>query len=195
MTRVNSHRLIDGALNLKIVSGHDHLVAIVGGSFRKVDGDRDIRGSQEHLRAVVAMESSVASPFLLSKDIKRSEEFIMSLGSAGLDDNHATTDLFTLNTTEQNSRVVTRLGSVKFLLEGFEASNDGLDWDILIPDKFNFLALLEDTTFNTTSSNSPTPRDGENVYKRSAQGFGIECSWLGHHKPSTAIRKGLSRSR
>lgn len=119
MARVNSHRLIDGALNLKIISGHDHLVAIVGGSFREVDGDRDIRGSQEHLWAVVAMESSVASPLLLSKDIKRGEEFIVSLGSAGLDDNHATTDLFTLNTTEQNSRVVTRLGSVKFLLEGF----------------------------------------------------------------------------
>lgn len=70
LPRVNSHRFVDGALDLKIVSGHDHLVTIVGGSFRKVDGDRDIRGSQEHLRAVVAMESSVASPLLLSKDVK-----------------------------------------------------------------------------------------------------------------------------
>ena len=100
MTRVNSHGLVDGALDLKIVSRHDHLVTIVGGSFREVDGDRDIRGSQEHLRAVVAMESSVASPLLLSKDVKRSQKFIVSLGSTGLDNNHTTTDLFALNTTE-----------------------------------------------------------------------------------------------
>jgi len=182
---------VDGALDLKIVSGHDHLVTIVGGSFREVDGDRDIRGSQEHLRAVVAMESSVASPLLLSKDVKRSEEFIVSLSSTGLNDDHAATDLVTLNTTEQDSRVVTRLGSVKFLLECFEASNNSFDWSFE-SDEFNFLPLLENTTFNTTSSDSPTPRNGENICKGLAQEFRIACS---HHKPSTAIRKGLSRSR
>lgn len=163
---------MDSALDLAVVTRHNHFVGVFGGcSLSMVNGDRDVRCPQEHLRAVVAVEPGVAPTFFLCENVKRGEELLVSLSGARPDDDHAPADLLTLDTAEQETRVVTSLREIELLLEGLQSGYDSLDGDIFVSNKLNFFTLFEDPAFNTTSSDSPTSRDGEDIYGILAQTF------------------------
>lgn len=168
LTRVNGHWLIDLALYFGIITRHNHLAHIFS-ALGEVNSDRNIRSPQKHLGAVVSMKSGVSATFLLGQDVEGSQELALCLGGARSDNNHTTADLFTFDTTEKETSVVTSLSGVELLLEGFEAGDDSLDGQFLVTDEFNFFALLKRTTFDTTSSDSTTSGNGENIWGISAQ--------------------------
>lgn len=114
------------------------------------------------------MKSGVSATFLLGQDVEGSQELALCLGGAGSDNNHTTANLFTFDTTEKKTSVVTSLSGVELLLKGFEAGDDSLDGQFLVTDEFNFFALLKRTTFDTTSSDSTTSGNGENIWMISA---------------------------
>ena len=151
------------SLHLDVVTGHDHLGRSILSSLNKVKSSRDIGSAQEHLGAVVAVETSVATTLLLGEDVERDEELGVSGGSTDLDHNHTALEIITLDTTEENSAVVTSLSLVELLLEGLDTGNDGLDGGLVEANELNLLSLLEDTTLNTSSSNGTTASNRENI--------------------------------
>lgn len=159
---VNSHGLVDLALNLSIITRHDHPAHILGALW-EINGNRNITSPQEHLRAIVSMESSVASTLLLAKDIKGSQELALCFRSTRLDNDHTTTNLLALDTTEEKTGIVSGLCRVKFFLEGFDTSDDGFDRDFFETDKLNFFTLLKCSAFDTTSCDGTTSSDGEDI--------------------------------
>jgi hypothetical protein len=163
LANLDSHGVKDLSLHLNVVTGHNHLGRSILSTLNKVKSSRDIRGAQEHLGAVVAVETSVATTLLLGEDVERDEELGVGSSSANLGHNHTTLDLFTLDATEENTAVVTGLSLVKLLLESFDAGNDGLDGVLVETNELNLLSLLEDTTLNTSSSNGTTASNGENI--------------------------------
>lgn len=148
-------------LHLSVVTGHDHLALLR--ALGEVDRDGNIRGPQEHLGAVVSVESCVATALLLGEDVEGGQELALCLGGTGLDDDHSAADLLTLDTTEEETSVVTGLGRVQFLLESFEAGNDGLDGVGLKADELDFVTLLQHSALDTSGGDSTTSGDRENV--------------------------------
>lgn len=100
-----------------VVSGHYHLLVGVLGSFRESETDSDIRGSDEELRSVVVHERSVSSSFFLSENVARCLELPRRLDTSRSGNDHSSLDLFTLDTTEESSHVVTSFSAVEFLME------------------------------------------------------------------------------
>lgn len=103
------------------------------------------------------MKSGVSATFLLGQDVEGSQELALCLGGARLDNNHATTNLLTFDTTEKETSVVTSLSRIELLLESFETGDDSLDGQLLVTNEFNFFTLLKRTTFDTASSDGTTP--------------------------------------
>lgn len=103
------------------------------------------------------MESGVSATFLLGQNVEGSQELALCLGGARLDNNHATTDLLTFDTTEKETSVVTGLSRIELLFESFETGDDSLYGQLFVTNEFNFLTLLKRATFDTASSNGTTP--------------------------------------
>jgi hypothetical protein len=161
----------DLRLHLNVVTGHNNLRRSVLGSLREVQGARYIGSTQEHLGAVVSMESSMATTLLLGEDVGRDQELGVGTGGVGTDHNHTTADLVALDTTEENTTVVSSLGRLKLLFESFDTGYDGLNGLLVVSDELDFVTLLEKTTLNTSSSNGTTSSDGENVYSGLAEAY------------------------
>lgn len=162
-TLLDSHRVQDVAHHLDVVTGHDHLGRSILGSLGEVKADRDIGSPQEHLGAVVAVETSVATALLLGEDVHGDEELLVGLEDTGLGHDHTALDLLALNTTDEDTTVVTGLGVLEFLLEGFDTGNNSLEGLVVEADKLDFLTTLEHTAFNSSSGNSTTAGNGENI--------------------------------
>ena len=64
-------------------------------------------------------------------------------------------DIFAFDSSKQDTNVIASLTLVKILFEHFNTGNDNfLSW--ADTDDFNFFVDLDDTSFNTTSSNCAT---------------------------------------
>src|SRR5699024_6329464 len=81
--------------HLGVVTGHDHL-----GALRQGDDPGDVRGTEVELRTVVGVEGVVTPTFVLAEDVDLGFEVGVRGDRAGLDSNLATSDLFTLGTTQ-----------------------------------------------------------------------------------------------
>lgn len=154
----------DGRLHLDVVTGHDDLGASVLGSLDKVKRARDIRSAQEHLGAVVAVESGMTSTLLLGEDVSGDEELGVRARSTGADHDHAAANLLALDTAEEDTAVVSGLGGVEVLLEGLDTGHDGLDGLLVESDKLDLISLLEESTLDTSGSDGTTTSDRENVF-------------------------------
>lgn len=163
LSDLNGHGMKNLALHLDVVTGHDHLAGRILGTLNEVQGSRNIRSTQEHLGAVVSVETGVATTLLLSEDVHGDKELGVGLGGANLGHNHTTLDLLALDTTEENSTVVTSLGLVEVLLEGLDSGNDGLEGFLVEANELDLVTLFEDTTLDTSSSNGTTASNGENI--------------------------------
>lgn len=90
----------------------------------------------------------------------------MGLDGAGLDDDHTTGNVLTLDTTEEETRVVTSTRLVARLLEGLDVGNLGLDGHLVLANKLDFRVLLQGTTLDTARNDGTTARNGENILNR-----------------------------
>ncbi|KAH3677597.1 hypothetical protein WICPIJ_008940, partial [Wickerhamomyces pijperi] len=134
------------------------------GAFWEGQDDSDVTGSDEQLWSVVLSETGVSTTFFLGQDVKGGQELGVGRDRANLGDNHTSLDVVTLDTSQQDTTVVTSHGGVQFLLEHFDTSDSGLDWGLVVADDFNFVTLLQVTTLNTAGDNGTSTRDGEHVF-------------------------------
>lgn len=170
LTLLKSDGLVNLADHLDVVTGHDHLAIL--GTLRPCEGRSLIGSTDEHLGLVVVGEAGVAATLLLGQDVHGGEELLVGLGRAWGSDDHTTEDVVTLDTTEEEARVVTSARLVARLLEGLNVGDLSLDRDLVLADKLNLRVLLQDTTLDTARGDGTTARDGENVLDRHQERLG-----------------------
>lgn len=163
LASLDSDGVVQGGKHLDVVTRHDHLGAGVLGTLGEEEGAGLVGGADEHLGAVVLVETSVAATLVLGQDVEGDEELGVSSDGAGLDNDHAALDVLTADTTEQETRVVTSTGLLARLLEGLNVGDLGLDNIATLADKLDLGILLEDTTLDTAGSNGTTAGDGEDI--------------------------------
>lgn len=160
-TLLDSDGLVDLADHLDVVTGHDHLAIL--GALGPGEGSGLVSSTDEHLGLVVVCEAGVAATLLLGQDVHGGKELLVGFDGAGLGNDHATEDVITLDTTEEETGVVTSAGLVAGLLEGLDVGNLGLDGNLVLADKLNLGILLQDTALDTARGDGTTAGDREDV--------------------------------
>lgn len=171
LSRLQNVGLVELADHLDVVTGHNLLVGGVLGALGPCEVGALVSSSDEHLGPVVLAESSVATSLVLGKDIHGNEELLVCLDGAGNGDDHTTTDILTLHTTEEKTRVVTCAGFGAGLLEGLNVGDLGLDGRNTLADKLDFGILLEDTTLDTARADGSTSGNGEDILDGHEEGL------------------------
>ena len=152
-----------GSNHLDVVTGHDHL----GIGFLGAVGEHEraglISGADVHLRAVVLLEASVTTAFLLGKNVEREEELLMGSDGARGSDDHAAPDVLTLDATEKKTGVVTGAGLLAGFLEGLDIGDLGLNDLVGLANNLDISISLQDTTLDTARDDGATATNGEDV--------------------------------
>lgn len=187
LTLLNGDGLVDLADHLDVVTGHDHLAIL--GALGPGESSGLIGGADEHLRLVVVGEAGVAATLLLGQDVHGGEELLVGLGGAGLDNDHTTEDIVTLDTTEKETGVVTSAGLLAGLLEGLNVGDLSLDGVLVLADKLDLRIPLQDTTLDTARGDGTTARNGEDILDGHQEGLGNVT--LGGGNPGVDVAEKL----
>ena len=107
----------------------------------------------------------MATTFFLSKNVDRSLELLVRFDNTRVSNYHTTLDFFLVDTTEQQTYVVTSFTCRKSLTEHLNTCYNRL-LVFAKTEQLNFVTNLNDTSLNTTSSNSTTTSDREHVLNR-----------------------------
>ena len=108
----------------------------------------------------------MTAALFLRQDVHLANVVGVRMNAAGLCKHLAALDLVALDTTEQNTDVVTGLRLIQQLAEHFNAGNDGAAGLLLQADDFDGIGQLDNAALNTTGSNSAAAGDGEDVLNR-----------------------------
>lgn len=152
-----------GSNHLDVVTGHDHLAIGFLGAVGEHERAGLISGADVHLGAVVLLEASVATTFLLGKNVEGEEELLVGGDGARGSDDHAAPDVLTLDATEKKTGVVTSAGLLARLLEGLDIGDLSLDDLVGLANNLNVSISLQDTTLDTARDDSTTAANGEDV--------------------------------
>ena len=116
------------------------------------------------------MERSVTTTFFFLQNVDRSLKLRVRLNLTGLTEYHTALDFVLIDTTQQQTYVITSFTFIQQLAEHFNASYNRLLIFTQTKD-FNFVTNLDNTSFDTTSSYSTTTRDREYVFNRHQERF------------------------
>ena len=100
----------------------------------------------------------------------------MRLYLTGLSDHHTTLDLVLVDTTQEQTDVVTSLTFVEDLTEHFYTRDDRLEVLSTETDDLYFITRVDDTRLDTTGSHRTTTCDREDVFDRHEEGL-IDVTW------------------
>ena len=164
-TFVQSNLIDQIYFNLNIITRHYHFNA-----FWQLDFTRAVHRAEIELRTILVTEGSVTTTFFLLEDIDGSLELLVRLDNAGVSNHHTALDFSLVDTTEEETYVVTSFTLIKELAEHFNAGNHRLLVFTKTED-LNFITDLNDTGFYTTGSNSTTASDREHVFNRHQEGL------------------------
>ena len=139
--------------NSYVITRHYHFC-----SFRQSDFTCTVHSTQVELRTVFVVERSVTTTFFFLQNVDRSFELRVRFNLAGLTKNHTTFDFVLVDTTEQQTYVVTSFTLIQQLAEHFNTSYNRLLVFTQTED-FNFVTYMDNTSFDTTSSYSTTTSD------------------------------------
>ena len=117
------------------------------------------------------MERSVTSTFLFLQDINRSLELAVRFHNTRVSEDHTTANFVFVDTTEEQTYVITSLTLVEEFTEHLNAGNDRLLAFCTETDQLNLITYFYDTRLNTTGSNSTTTGDREHVLNRHQERF------------------------
>jgi hypothetical protein len=162
---------VESEHKLDIVARHDHLVLVfgrVGLGPRERGGD--VCRAEVDLRAVVGHERRVATTLVLGEDVDLRLELLDSLNRARRNDDLATFDLVTLDTTEECTEVITSLSAIKLLVEHLNTGEGGLQV-LAETNNLDFVTLEGNTTLDTASRDRTTARDGEDILNGEEEGL------------------------
>ena len=121
------------------------------------------------------MERSVTTTFFFLQDINLSFEFIVRFNRTRFCQYHTTFDLVFVDTTKQQTNVITSLTFVKNLTEHLNSGTYGFLSVSTQTDNFQLITRVNSTSFDTTGSNSTTTSDREYVLNRHQEWF-INCT-------------------
>ena len=116
------------------------------------------------------MERSVTTTFLFLQNVDRSFELRVRLNLTRLTEYHTTLDLVFIDTTQQQTYVITSFTFIQQFAEHFNASYNRLLVFTQTKD-FNFVTNLDNTSFDTTGSYSTTTSNREYVFNRHQEWF------------------------
>src|SRR5690606_26830600 len=134
-------------------------------------------GSTEvELRTIFVKEWSVTSTFFFAQYVNFALEFGVRSDASWLTDNHTTTDLGFIDTTERQTCVMNSLTLIEEFAEHFNTGNGRRQRLIHQTHDFNRITYFNDTSFDTTCSNSTTTGDREYVFN-THQEWLIDWSW------------------
>jgi hypothetical protein len=162
--------LVELADHLDVVTGHDELGGVLG-ALGPCEGARLVGGADEHLGPVVVAETGMAATLFLAEDVHGDEELPLGLDLAGDGDDHTATDVLALDTTEQETGVVTSTRLVARLLEGLDVGDLGLDGRGALADELDFLVPLQDTALDTARNDGTATGNGEDVLDGHEEGL------------------------
>src|SRR5574340_49072 len=159
-TFIHGDRGNQGNLDADVVARHDHL-----GAGRQFNAAGDVGGTEVELRTVAVEERGVTTTFVLRQHVDLGGELGVRLDGAGLGQNLATLDFFTLGATQQHTDVIASLTLVEQLPEHLNTGAGGLQGG-LDADDLDFLADLDDAALDTTGDDGAATGDGEDVFNR-----------------------------
>ena len=140
-------------------------------AFGKADSTGNVGSSEVELRSVTCEEGLLTAAFLFGKNVNLTNELGVGMNGAGLAENLTSFDSLLVDTTEEETYVVTSFSGVEELTEHFNAGDGGGLGFFSETNDFNNVTHLNGTTFYTTRSNSTTTGDGEYVFYRHQEGF------------------------
>src|SRR5690606_18162705 len=108
------------------------------------------------LWTVSVVEWSMTSTFFFFQNINFGFELSVRSDRSRFCDNHTTTNRRFIDTTKQQTYVISRFTSVKYFTEHFNSSNNRLQFLNLHSKNFNLFSRVNDTCFDTTCSYSST---------------------------------------
>ena len=164
-TYVESYSVDEVYSDFHVVTRHNHFNA-----FGENNLTGAVHGTEVELRTVLVTEWSVTTTFFLLEDVDRSLERLVRFDNTGVGDNHTTLDFLLVDTTEEETYVVTSFTLIEELAEHFHTSYNRL-LVFTETEDLNFVTNLNDTSFYTTSSNSTTTSDREHVFNRHQEGL------------------------
>ncbi len=100
---------------------------------------------------------------VLGQDVDLALELGVRCGGAGLDDDLTALDVLTLDTTQQQTDVVTGLALVQQLAEHLHTGDRGLGAGRTDADDLDFLVHVDDAALHTTGNHGAAAGDGEDV--------------------------------
>src|SRR5204862_6736086 len=118
---VHGDRLDELDLHVRVVAGHDHLLAL-----GELDVPRDVRRPEVELRPVAVEERRVAAALLLREDVDLGLELRVRSDRARLREHLAPLDILTLDAAQETADVVAGLALVAELLEHLDPRDDRL---------------------------------------------------------------------
>ena len=109
----------------------------------------------------------MAATFFLRKNVHGAFELLVWLNTTGFADNHTTADLIFIDTTQQQTSIITGFTAVEELTEHFDTCDGGSDWLVFLfhhADDFYWVTNVDHTTLDTAGCNRTTTCDGEYVF-------------------------------
>ena len=140
-----------------VIARHYHFY-----SFRQGAITSYVRSTEVELWAVTFEKWSVTATFFFAQYINFTLEFKVRVYRTWLANNHTTTDGFFVDTTQEDTGVVTSFTAVKQLAEHFYTRYRRFQWFFaffLHTDDLNWITNVDNATLNTASSNSTTTSD------------------------------------
>src|SRR6201991_4701496 len=147
--------------DLGVVTGHHHL-----GALRQRHHTGHVGGAEVELRTVVVEERRVPATLVLGQDVDAALEVGVRRGGAGLHDDLTALDVLTLDTTQQQTDVVTGLALVEQLAEHLHTGDRGLGAGRLDADDLDFLVHVDHAALDTPGDDRATTGDREYVLDR-----------------------------
>ena len=164
-TFVASNRSDEFHVDSHVVTGHYHFY-----TFGESDFTRYVERTNVELRTIVVVERSVTATFFFLQDINLSLKFRVRFNLSRVADYHTTFDFVLVDTTEQQTYVVTSFAFVKNLTEHFNTGYNRFLVGTQTQDLY-LVANFYATGLDTTRSNSTTTSNREYVLNRHQERF------------------------
>jgi len=142
------------------------------------DVDSGISSSDEALWTVAIMEWLAAATFVWLEHVDLALAVSAHFDTVWLGKAHSTSELFLENTTEQNTDIVTSLGSWQSLVEGLDTRDSGWSWSSADSDQVDFVVDLAGSLLNCASGHNTTSSDAHTRVNRHKEILFILTCWL-----------------
>ena len=106
----------------------------------------------------------MTATFIFFQNVYLSMKFGVWMDGTWFAQNLTTFDVSSLNTTEQSTDVIASFSEVEQFSEHLDTGNNCLHLFFLETYDFNFVGEFQNASFNSTSSNSTTASDGEDIF-------------------------------